>query len=204
MLSAVRGYATAGKTHDEDAVMSKEYPELTPKLIEFIEAQKLFFVATAPLSGDGHVNVSPKGMDSLRVIDSKTLAYLDVTGSGVETISHVKENGRLVFMFCAFEGSPLIVRVHGRGAVLESESDGFRELRPRFGELPGVRAIIRLDAARVSDSCGWNVPIYQHQGERDYYQKHADKLGPEGIREGQLAANMKSIDGLTGLAKPSF
>jgi hypothetical protein len=184
--------------------VGKTYQELTPKLIRFIEAQKVFFVGTAPRADSGHVNISPKGMDSLRVVDSMTLAYIDLTGSGVETISHVKENGRLVFMFCAFEGSPLIVRVHGRGTVLEADSDGFAEFRPRFGELPGVRAIIRLDATRIADSCGWNVPLYRHEGERDYYRKHAEKLGPEGIREGQLEANMMSIDGLTGLSKPSF
>jgi len=184
--------------------MSRQYDELTPKLVEFIEAQKVFFVGSAPLSGDGHVNVSPKGMDSLRVIDARTLAYLDLTGSGVETIAHVKENGRLVFMFCAFEGSPKIVRVHGRGTLLEADSEGFRELRPLFGDLPAVRAIIRLEATRIADSCGWNVPLYRHEGERDYYQNHADKLGPEGIREGQLEANMVSIDGLAGLSKPSL
>lgn len=184
--------------------MGKQYDELTPRLIQFIEAQKLFFVATAPLSGSGHVNVSPKGMDSLRVLDPRTLAYLDLTGSGVETIAHIKENGRLVFMFCAFEGPPLIVRVHGRGAVLESDSERFRELRPSFGDHPGVRAIILLEATRIADSCGWNVPLFRHEGERDYYEKYADKLGTEGIREGQLEANMSSIDGLVGLSKPSL
>jgi len=184
--------------------MGKQYDELTPRLIQFIEAQKLFFVGTAPLSGSGHVNVSPKGMDSMRVLDSRTLAYLDLTGSGVETIAHIKENGRMVFMFCAFEGSPLILRVHGRGTVLESDSNAFRELRPSFPDLPGVRAIIRLDATRIADSCGWNVPLFSHEGERDYYEKYAEKLGPNGIRQGQLAANMASIDGLAGLAKPSL
>lgn len=184
--------------------MGKQYDELTPELVQFIQAQKVFFVGTAPLSGGGHVNISPKGMDSLRVLDSRTLAYLDLTGSGVETIAHIKENGRLVFMFCAFEGSPLILRVHGLGTVLESDSDAFRELRPSFGDFPGVRAIIRLEASRIADSCGWNVPLYRHEGERDYYEKYAQKLGPDGIREGQLAANMTSIDGLVGLSKPSL
>jgi len=184
--------------------MGKRYDELTPRLIEFIEAQKLFFVGTAPLSGSGHVNISPKGMDSLRVLDPHALAYLDLTGSGVETIAHIRENGRAVFMFCAFEGSPLILRVHGRGTVLESNSKAFRELRPSFGDFPGVRAIIRLDATRIADSCGWNVPLFRHEGERDYYEKYAEKLGPDGIREGQLAANMQSIDGLAGLSGPSL
>ncbi len=183
--------------------MGKLYDELTPELIEFISAQKLFFVGTAPLDVEGHVNVSPKGMDSLRVLDPKTVAYLDVTGSGVETISHVKENGRLLFMFCAFEGRPLILRLHGKGTVLETSDDEFHELRPGFSELPGVRSIIKLDIHRIADSCGWNVPLYSFEGSRDYYHNYAEKLGPEGLRKGQLASNMHSIDGLSGLKEPS-
>jgi hypothetical protein len=184
--------------------MGKLYPELTPKLIEFIEAQRMFFVGTAPLSGDGHVNVSPKGMDSLRVLDTRTLAYLDVTGSGVETVSHVKENGRLVMMFCAFEGKPLILRLHGRAEVLERAHRDFAALVGHFPPLPGTRSIIRLSISRIADSCGWTVPLYDFVGVRDYYDNYATRLGPRGIRQGQLAANMQSIDGLRGLDSPSF
>ena len=184
--------------------MGKLYEELSPELIKFIQSQALFFVGTAPRDCHGHVNISPKGLDSLRVIDSITLAYLDLTGSGVETISHIKDNGRLVMMFCAFDGKPMILRVHGRGEVLESDSVEFKRLRPKFGDLPGVRSIIKLTAIRIADSCGWNVPLYEYKGTRDYYQQYADKLGPEGIREGQMAANMTSIDGLEGLSKPSL
>lgn len=184
--------------------MGKVYEELTPKLKAFISEQKLFFVGTAPLSDKGHVNISPKGMDSLRVLDNKTIAYLDVTGSGIETISHIKENGRLVCMFCAFEGKPFILRLHGQGSVIESADDDFPTLRAHFDDLPGVRSIIRLDITRIADSCGWNVPLYAYEGTRDYYQNYADKLGPEGIREGQLASNMRSIDGLPGLKEPSL
>ena len=184
--------------------MGKIYQELTPKLIEFISEQKLFFVGTAPLSEDGHVNISPKGMDSLRVLNNKTVAYLDVTGSGVETISHIKENGRLVFMFCAFDGKPLILRLHGLGTVLEASDEEFQSLRDQFNDLPGVRSIIKLDITRIADSCGWNVPLYTYEGTRDYYQNFADKLGDKGIREGQLASNMRSIDGLPGLREPSI
>jgi Pyridoxamine 5'-phosphate oxidase len=183
--------------------MGKRYEALTPKLIEFIQAQKMFFVGTAPLSGEGHVNVSPKGMDSLRVLDQRTVAYLDVTGSGVETISHIKENGRLVMMFCAFEAKPFILRLHGRGEVLERTHPEFAGLLDRFPQLPGRRSIIRLAVQRVADSCGWTVPLYEFAGVRDYYDNYAAKLGPEGIREGQLTANMRSIDGLTGLDAPS-
>jgi hypothetical protein len=184
--------------------MGKIHQELTPKLMEFVQAQKMFFVATAPLSGEGHVNVSPKGMDSLRVLGPHSIAYLDVTGSGVETIAHLRENGRMVMMFCAFEGKPLILRLHGRGEVLETDHPEFAGLLPRFPELPGMRAIIRLEILRIADSCGWNVPLYEFVGSRDYYDNYVEKLGPEGIRQAQLAANTSSLDGLPGLTKPSL
>lgn len=184
--------------------MGKLYDELTPQLITFIGNQKMFFVGTAPLSARGHVNVSPKGMDCLRVLDSRTLAYLDVTGSGVETVAHVKENGRMVMMFCAFEGKPFILRLHGEAQVLEAHHAEFRALQDRFPDLPGTRSIIRLHVTRIADSCGWTVPLYEFAGTRDYYTNYATKLGADGIRAGQLAANMRSIDGLEGLERPSL
>ena len=184
--------------------MGKLYEELTSELIDFIQAQQMFFVGSAPLSDNGHVNISPKGMDSFRVLDNRTVGYLDVTGSGVETISHVKENGRLVIMFCAFEGSPLTLRLHGRAEVLERQHAEFEALLKEFPELPGIRSIIRLNVERIADSCGWTVPLYRFEGTRDYYDNYAAKKGPEGFRQGQLAANMQSIDGLQGLDAPSF
>ena len=184
--------------------MGKLYTELTPALIEFISAQKMFFVGTAPLSADGHVNISPKGMDSFRVINPRSVAYLDLTGSGVETISHLKENARLVIMFCAFEGKPLIVRLHGTGEALERGHPDFAGLLSQFPDLPGIRSIIRLSVERIADSCGWIVPLYNHAGTRDFYENYARNKGPEGLRESQLASNMNSIDGLPGLDKPSF
>lgn len=184
--------------------MGKIHDELTPRLVDFIDRQHMFFVATAPLAGDGHVNLSPKGMDSLRVLDPLTIAYLDVTGSGVETVSHLKENGRMVMMFCAFDGSPFILRLHGRGEVLERAHPQFAELAEGFPALPGLRSIIRLQISRIADSCGWTVPIYDHVGSRDYYDNYAEKLGVDGMREAQLAVNMRSIDGLAGLDGPSF
>ncbi len=183
--------------------MGKIYQQLTPQLIAFIEAQQMFFVGTAPLSADGHMNISPKGMDCLRVLDTRTLAYLDVTGSGVETIAHLKENSRMVMMFCAFDGKPLTVRLHGKGEVLETDHPDFAKLRTQFSNLPAVRSIIRLRATRIADSCGWTVPTYEHTGTRDYYDKFAAAQGDEGIRKGQLQGNLQSIDGLAGLAKPS-
>lgn len=184
--------------------MGKVYEALDDTLIEFIQAQHLFFVATAPLAPDGHVNVSPKGMDALRVLDAHTVAYLDVTGSGVETLSHVRENGRLVMMFCAFAGRPLILRLHGDAEVLERGHADFEMLLPRFPALPGIRSIIRLNITRIADSCGWTVPQYTFDGTRDYYDNYAERLGPDGMRKAQLAANMKSLDGLPGLTRPSF
>ena len=184
--------------------MGKQHDSITPQITAFMEAQKMFFVGTAPLTEQGHINVSPKGMDCLRVIDPSTVAYLDVTGSGVETISHVKENRRMVIMFCAFEGKPLIVRLHGLADVLEVRDPEFPAYRQLFPDLPGVRAIIRLNVTRIADSCGWTVPLYEYTGTRDYYDNYATKLGPEGMRAGQIAANLRGIDGLPGLAEPSF
>ena len=184
--------------------MGKLYAELDSVLIEFIKQQNMFFVGSAPLSADAHVNISPKGMDCFRILDSRTVAYLDVTGSGVETISHVKENGRLIFMFCAFKGKPLILRLHGQGDVIESQDADFTELRPLFPELPAVRSIIRLRIDRIADSCGWTVPLYDFAGKRDYYDKYAESKGAEGIRAGQLESNMESIDRLVGLSQPSM
>jgi hypothetical protein len=143
-------------------------------------------------------------MDCLRVLGPRTLAYLDVTGSGIETVSHVKENGRMVMMFCAFDGKPFILRLHGTATVVEVADAEFGELKKRFPDLPGMRAIIRLDVTRIADSCGWTVPLYEFVGTRDYYDNYARKLGAEGLRAGQLAANMRGIDGLPGLAQLSL
>lgn len=184
--------------------MGKLYTELTPQLIEFIEDQKLFFVGTAPLNDVGHINISPKGTDSLRVLDPSTVAYLDLTGSGVETIAHVKENKRMVMMFCAFAGKPMILRLHGQASVVETRDPDFQLLSTRFPAAPGIRSIIKLEVSRIADSCGWNVPLLSFEGERDYYEKFAAHLGDDGIRKGQLEANMQSIDGLPGLSEPSI
>ena len=124
--------------------MGKTYDEITPELRQFIEAQKMFFVATAPLAGEGLVNLSPKGYDTLRILDERRVAYLDLGGSGIETVAHLKENGRMVMMWCAFEGRPNIVRLHGRGTVHQRDSPGFEELAHHFPEIPGARSIIAL------------------------------------------------------------
>ena len=178
--------------------MGRVLDAITDELAAFIAAQRVFFVATAPTDG-GHVNVSPKGLDTFAVLDPNTVAYLDLTGSGVETIAHVRENGRITIMFCAFDGKPNIVRLYGRGEVLpigEAEAD---DLLPRFGEYPGARSVIRVQVDRVSTSCGYGVPLLEYEGERDELMKFAERRGPDGLVEYRAEKNSASIDGLSGL-----
>jgi hypothetical protein len=179
--------------------MGKVFDEIDDKLREFIESQHLFFVATAPLAGDGLVNLSPKGLDALRVLGPRQIAYLDLTGSGIETVAHLKENGRICFMFCAFDGPPRIVRLHASGEVLEPGNPDFERLRTEFPDLPGTRSIVRASLTRIADSCGWGVPRYEFQGPRDQLVRFAEQLGPEKIRRAQIGINAKSLDGLPGV-----
>ncbi len=168
-------------------------------LAEWIAAQHVFFVATAPLAVDGHVNCSPRGMDSLRVIDGQRVAWLDLTGSGIETISHLRDNGRITLMWCAFSGNPRIARVHGHGVVHLPGTSGFSELAPRFPAWPGARAIIDVRADRISTSCGYGVPLYEYIGERPILKDWAEKKGPEGLASYRGTKNRTSINGLPGL-----
>jgi hypothetical protein len=179
--------------------VGKLFAAIDDDLRAFIAAQKLFFVATAPLSADGHVNLSPKGLDSFRVLGPTTVAYLDLTGSGVETIAHLRENGRLTVMFCAFEGRPRIVRLQGRGRVVTPTDAEWAELSGHFPAMPGVRSVIVLDADRISDSCGYGVPRYEFVGDREQLPAWAEKKGPDGVKEYQARKNAASIDGLPGL-----
>ena len=166
----------------------------------FIAKQRMFFVATAPLAGDGLINVSPKGLDgTFAVIDDQTVGYLDLTGSGIETVAHLRENGRIVLMFNAFEGPPNILRIQGKGEAVEPGEAGYDELASHFPEMPGVRSIIRVTAERVSDTCGFGVPFYEYKGQRDTLTTWAEKKGDEGIATYQRAKNAKSLDGLPGL-----
>ncbi len=179
--------------------MAKVFDEITEELAGFIGEQKLFFVATAPRADAGLINLSPKGLDTFRVLDPHTVAYLDLTGSGIETVAHLKENGRIALMFCALEGRPRILRLQGSGEVLELGSGEFERLRPLFPELPGARSIIRANVKRIADSCGWGVPLYEFQGPRDKLLRYAETLGPERLCEAHLTVNAKSIEGLPGL-----
>jgi predicted pyridoxine 5'-phosphate oxidase superfamily flavin-nucleotide-binding protein len=176
--------------------MASVHPSITPPVAEWIGRQRMFFVATAPLDGSGHVNVSPKGLDTLRILDDLTVAYLDLTGSGAETVAHVRENGRITLMWCAFEGPPRLVRVHGRGEVVGVDDD---RVAGRFAEIPGARAVILVHADRVSDSCGYSVPRYDYAGQRSELVEWADHRGPEALTAYRAEKNATSIDGLPAL-----
>ncbi|MCP3961076.1 MAG: pyridoxamine 5'-phosphate oxidase family protein [bacterium] len=179
--------------------MGKLFEGIEGKLEEFIARQHMFFVATAPLAGDGLVNLSPKGLDTFRILDLRTVAYLDLTGSGIETLAHLKENRRIVIMFCAFEGPPKIVRLHGEGEAIEPGHAEFEELVARFPPHEGTRSVIRVHCRRISDSCGFGVPLLAFQGHRTLIPAWAERKGPEEIREYQEAENARSLDGLPGL-----
>lgn len=179
--------------------MGKVFGSIHPELASWIKRQHLFFVGTAPLSAEGHVNLSPKGLDTFRILDPLTVAYLDLTGSGAETIAHLRENGRIVFMFCAFEGPPKIVRLHGRGEVITSDSPRYPELVRDMPDFPGARSVIVAHISRVSDSCGYAVPRYAYRADRDGLQRWADNKGKDDLREYQARNNARSIDGLPAL-----
>ena len=179
--------------------MSKVYAEITPDHQTWIAQQQLFFVATAPLSEAGHINCSPKGMDSFRVLGPQEVAYVDLTGSGAETIAHLQENGRIVIMFCGFTGAPQILRLHGHGHVYRWGTPEAEPYAAQLPQLPGARAIIRVEVTRVADSCGYAVPRFDYQGDRETLITWAQNKGPEGLEQYQQQKNTRSIDGLTAL-----
>ena len=179
--------------------MGKVYEKIDSKMRDWVAQQRLFFVATAPLAGDGLLNCSPKGMDTFRILDDHTVAYLDLTGSGVETIAHLKENGRIVIMFCAFEGPPNIIRFYGQGEAIEPNHPEFAALQSEFPTYPGIRSVIRVHVTRIADSCGFAIPLYDYQGERDTLIRYAERKGPEGMADYRAENNVQSLDGLPGL-----
>jgi hypothetical protein len=181
--------------------MGKLYDAIDDRLRAFIGAQRLFFVASAPSGDGGHVNCSPKGLDTFRVLGPRSVAYLDFAGSGVETIAHLRENGRIVLMFCAFEGPPKIVRLHGQGRAVEPGDAEFAALRAHFPAAPGVRAVVRVEVTRISDSCGFGVPLYAHVGERDELAFWAERKGEAAIEDYKREKNAASIDGIPGLRR---
>jgi predicted pyridoxine 5'-phosphate oxidase superfamily flavin-nucleotide-binding protein len=179
----------------------------------WIGRQPLYFVGTAPLAADGHVNLSPKGpIDTLRVLDDRTVAYLDMRGSGAETAAHLRENGRIVVMLCAFEGPPRILRLHGRGEVAPAGSERFEELFREAGfAVPAVpenrRSIVLVTVERIADSCGYGVPLMSYEGEREHArlsaEKHLRAEGPDALRNYVAERNAESIDGLPAFGGPS-
>jgi pyridoxamine 5'-phosphate oxidase-like protein len=190
--------------------MGKIYAEIDEKLERWIAAQQLFFVATAPSGGDGHVNCSPKGpIESLRVLGPRRVAYLDLVGSGAETIAHLRENGRIVVMLCSFAGPPRIVRLHGRGRCLappDAEFDelavGFR-IRDAYTTGPARRSVVVVDVDRIADSCGYGVPLMEAVGDRLqqalWVERKLAQGGEEAIAAYRAQHNVRSIDGLPAL-----
>lgn len=178
--------------------MGKTFDHITPEMVTFIERQHLFFVATAP-TGGGRVNLSPKGYDTFRVLDAERVAYLDLTGSGIETVAHLRDNGRITFMFCAFEGEPVILRLYGAGRVVEPGDGEFDALRSTFGSFGGVRAVIVADIDRTSTSCGWSVPFMDYVGERSKLADDFLRMSDDELDGYRAAKNRESIDGLPAL-----
>ena len=178
--------------------MGKVYDRIDERLRSWIDRQHVFFVATAP-EGGGHVNCSPKGLSSLRVVGDREVAYLDFIGSGAETLAHLRENGRITLMFCAFEGPPKIVRLHGKGDVVEPGDPDWDALSPDFAPGENARSIVRVRVERISDSCGYGVPLMAFERERTQLDDWAARKSPEQLRQYQRDNNLESIDGLPAL-----
>lgn len=177
--------------------MAKTYPALTAELKDWIARQPLYFLGSAPLQADGHVNLSPRGLDSLRIIGDTELAILDLTGSGNETAAHLHENGRLTVMLCAFSGDPKILRLYGRGRVIRPDDNKWTSYRSLFApDLPGVRQVFQVRLERIQTSCGFGVPLMELVGQRETLIEWACKKGPDGIAQYQRTKNARSIDGL--------
>lgn len=175
--------------------MARFYPALEARHRDFIAAQKLFFTASG--TADSRLNLSPKGMDSLRVLSDNRVAYLDLTGSGNETAAHLKHDGRLTMMWCSFDGDPLILRLYGRGRTVRRQDAEWDALRRNFSTLPGERQIVVLDIEAVQTSCGYAVPTYLYAGEREILARWVEKKGVQGLLDYWREKNQLSIDGLT-------
>lgn len=176
--------------------MAKQYDEIIPEFEQFIKKQHIFFVGSAPRSDNGHVNVSPKGYDVLRILSPTEVAYLDLTGSGNETSAHLEENGRITFMFCAFEGNPLILRLFGTGHAILPGTTEWNQLVNHFDLLPGTRQIIHAKIDLVQTSCGYGVPLMDFKRDRDTLHRWAEAKGEDGIAAYHREKNSMSIDGL--------
>lgn len=178
--------------------MAQMFDQLDDELIDWIGDQQMFFVATAPLSG-GHVNVSPKGYDTLRVLDPNRVAYLDLTGSGAETVAHAADDGRITLMFCAFSGPPRILRLYGRADAHPLGTTAFEELAPHFDLQPGARAVVEIAISQVQTSCGYSVPFMEFQRQRPTLRQWAGRQSDDELAAYRSATNAVSIDGLPAL-----
>ena len=174
--------------------MAKFYSALNDELRDFMARQHLFFTATA--TGKGHINLSPKGLDSFRCLDDKTVAYLDVTGSGNETAAQLRADGRITVMFCSFDTQALILRLYGRGRVVRPRDAEWDALSQQFPPLSGMRQIMVITVESAQTSCGYGVPLYEYQGERETLLRWAEKKGPQGLAAYWQEKNQISIDGL--------
>ena len=184
--------------------MGKVHERIDGRLREFILAQPVFFVGTAPASPEGHLNISPKGLlGSFAVLDELRVAYLDYGGSGAETVAHLRDDGRIVLMFCAFAGPPNIVRLHGLGTVHFPDDPGFAGLLPAFGEPATIpRTIIEVAVSRVSDSCGYSVPLMSYEDDRDLLPRYWERKTPAEVLAYRVQKNATSIDGLPAIPIP--
>ncbi len=176
--------------------MGKWHHTLQPQHKEFIEKQHIFFVATAPLSADGHVNLSPKGLDSFRVLSDTTVAYMDLISSGNETSAHILENGRITFMFCSFEGSPNILRLYGKGYTVLRDAEDWEKYSVHFNIYEGTRQIIVAEISLVQTSCGFGVPLFEYKSDRNMHLEWVEKKGQEGLEQYMMEKNLISMDGL--------
>lgn len=173
--------------------MGQRYAEITPRLIQFIQQQKIFFVATA--ASDGRINLSPKGVDTLRVRGPNRVAWLNLTGSGNETAAHLLDNDRMTLMFCAFEGDPVILRLYGHARLYHPRDPQWGELARLFPDIPGARQVIDLNVDLAMTSCGMGVPFFEYRGERGQLEAWADRKGKDGIEQYWRQKNQVSIDG---------
>src|SRR6478609_6730879 len=205
MARAEAAASPADTAHKLRRTMGRIYERIDEHQRTWIAAQSMFFVGTAPAGADGHINLSPKGpIGSLKVLDDHTVAYLDIVGSGAETIAHLRENGRIVVMLCAFQGPPRILRLHGRGQVVQAGDEAFDRLLSAGFHEPAApesrRAIIVVDVQRIADSCGYGVPLLSYEGQRPHSDLWAAKQlrvkGPDAVREYAAEHNRVSIDGL--------
>lgn len=174
--------------------MAKFYTELDATLEQFIRAQRIYFHASAP--NKGRINISPKGLDTFRILSERCIAYLDLTGSECETAAHIAENGRLTLMFCSFDVKPLILRLYGQGRVIRKRDPEWPALRAQFKDYPGERQIVVLDIESIMTTCGFAVPLFEFKGEREQLNEFACKMGDEKMDEYRRNKNQRSIDGL--------